>query len=65
MISVTSSITPFIVENSWSTPPILIADIANPSREDKSTLLKAFPTVAPNPGSKGLNSNIPSKSVAF
>ena len=44
MISVTSSTTPEIVENSWSTPSILTEVIANPSSEESKTLLKAFPT---------------------
>ncbi len=57
IISVTSSTTPGIVENSCSTPSILIDVIAYPSREDNNTLLKALPIVRPNPGSKGLNSN--------
>ena len=47
MISVTSSTTPEIVENSWSTPSILTEVIANPSSEESKTLLKAFPTVKP------------------
>jgi hypothetical protein len=65
MISVTSSITPGIVENSCSTPSILIDEIAYPSREESKTLLNALPIVSPKPGSKGLNSNCPLKSVEF
>ena len=57
MISVTSSITPGIVENSCSTPSILIDEIAYPYREESNTLLKALPIVSPKPGSNGLNSN--------
>ena len=52
MISVTSSITPGIVENSCSTPSILIDEIANPSREESKTLLNAFPIVKPKPAPK-------------
>ena len=63
MISVTSSTIPLIVENSCSTPSILNEVIANPSKEDNKTLLKAFPTVKPKPCYSGLNSNLPEKSV--
>ena len=59
MISVTSSTTPGIVENSCSTPSILIEVIAYPSKEESNTLRRAFPTVIPYPGSKGRNSNCP------
>ena len=62
MISVTSSITPLIVENSCSTPSILMDVIANPSREERSILLSAFPMVIPKPGSSGRNSNTPRRS---
>ena len=41
-ISVTSSTIPGIVENSWSTPSIFTDVIANPSNEDRRTLLKAL-----------------------
>ena len=41
MISVTSSLTPSIVENSCNTPLILIEVIAVPCREESKTLLKA------------------------
>ena len=63
MISVTSSTTPSITENSCSTLSMRTEVMANPSREASSTLLSAFPTVRPYPGSKGRNSNFPSKSV--
>ena len=62
MISVTSSTTPVIVENSCSTFSNLTEVIANPSKEDNKTRLSALPTVSPYPGSKGLNSNLPSNS---
>src|SRR6266550_577541 len=53
-ISVTSSRTPFIVENSCPTPSIFIEVTANPSKDDKRTLLSEFPMVQPKPGAKGL-----------
>ena len=62
IISVTSSTTPLIVENSCYTFSHLIEVIANPSKEDNKTRLSALPTVSPYPGSKGLNSNLPSNS---
>ena len=62
MISVTSSTTPEMVENSCSTFPFLTEVIAKPSKDDNNTRLNAFPTVNPYPGSKGRNSNLPSKS---
>ena len=36
---------------------------ANPQVRKAKTLLNALPIVNPYPGSKGLNSNLPSKSV--
>ena len=65
MISMTSSITPRMVENSCSTPAILTCVIANPSNEDNNILLNELPIVCPKPGSNGLNSKEPSNSVAF
>ena len=43
--------------------PYKVREPEVPSNEDNNTLLKAFPTVKPNPGSRGLNSNLPEKSV--
>jgi len=63
MMSVTSSMTPLIEENSWSTLSTLILVIANHSKEDNNILLKALPIVIPNPGSRGRNSNKPLASV--
>ena len=40
-----------------------IAFCLNKKKEDNNTLLNALPTVNPKPGSKGLNSNLPEKSV--
>ena len=59
MIAVTSSITPSIFWNSWSTPSILTLVIASPGNEDNIALLKALPIVVPNPLSNGSNSNLP------
>ena len=58
MISVTSSTTPEMVENSWSTPSIRNEVIAKPSNEESNTRLSALPMVKPYPGSKGRNSNL-------
>lgn len=57
MISVTSSFTPLIVENSWSTPLILIPTAAAPGKDAKSIRLKLFPIVIPNPRSSGSTVN--------
>ena len=53
MMSVASSTTPWIGENSWSTPSILTAVTAAPSIDDSSTRRIALPTVVPNPRSNG------------
>ena len=45
MMSVTSSATPGIVENSWLTPAILTEQIAQPSMEERSTRRSEFPIV--------------------
>jgi hypothetical protein len=52
-MSVTSSRTPAIVENSCSTPSIWIAVIAAPWSEERSTRRSALPSVMPNPRSSG------------
>ena len=52
-ISVTSSTTPGMVENSCFTPPIRTAVTAVPSMEERRTRLKELPTVTPKPLSKG------------
>ena len=46
-ISVTSSLTPFIEENSWRTPSIWTAVTAVPLIEDNKIRLKEFPRVNP------------------
>ena len=52
-ISVTSSLTPSIDENSCKTLSILIAVTAVPCNEESNTLLKALPSVRPKPLSSG------------
>ena len=52
-MSVTSSLTPLIEENSWRTPSIWIAETAAPWIEDNKILLNELPFVCPNPFSKG------------
>ena len=49
IISVTSSLTPAIVENSWTTPFIFIEVIAAPCKEESKTLLRVLPSVKPKP----------------
>ena len=58
-ISVTSSFTPGIVENSWRTPSILMEVTATPGSEESNTLLKLFPSVVPKPRSSGSTTNLP------
>ena len=53
MMSVASSTTPGIGENSCRTPSILTAVMAAPSIDDSSTRRIAFPMVVPNPRSNG------------
>ena len=65
MISVTSSTTPLMVENSCVTPEKRTEVIAKPSKDESKIRRKALPIVIPKPGSNGRNSNVPSKSVAF
>ena len=63
MMSVASSTTPWMGENSWSTPSILTAVTAAPSIDDSSTRRSALPTVVPNPRSNGCAGNRPNRSV--
>ena len=44
-MSVTSSLTPRIVENSWATPSIRTLVTAAPASEERSTRLREFPNV--------------------
>ena len=53
MMSVASSTTPGIGENSCSTPSIFTAVIAAPSTEESSTRRSALPMVVPKPRSNG------------
>ena len=57
--SVTSSLTPGTVENSWSTPSILTDVVAAPGKDDKRILLSAFPKVIPYPLSSGSTTYLP------
>ena len=57
IISVTSSITPGIEENSWVIPSTLIEVTAAPLIEDSKTLLSIFPKVCPYPLSSGSATN--------
>ena len=59
MMSVTSSTTPGMVENSWSTPWIRTAVMAAPLIEDSRIRRKALPTVVPYPRSNGWAVNRP------
>jgi len=51
--SVTFSVTPGTVENSWDTPSIFIVSIAYPGKEQSNILLNELPNVIPNPLSSG------------
>ena len=53
MMSVASSTTPGIGENSCRTPSILTAVTAAPSIDDSSTRRSALPIVVPKPRSNG------------
>ena len=44
-MSVTSSLTPLMVENSWATPSIRTLVTAAPAREDSSTRRSELPNV--------------------
>ena len=59
MMSVVSSTTPGIEENSCRTPSILTAVIAAPSIEDRRIRRSPFPMVVPNPRSIGWAQNRP------
>jgi hypothetical protein len=52
-MSLTSSITPGMVENSCSTPSILTAVIPAPWSDESSTRRSALPSVTPKPRSSG------------
>ena len=59
MMSVTSSTTPGIDENSCSTPSMLIAVIAAPSIEESRQRRRALPMVVAKPRSNGWAVNRP------
>ena len=59
MISVTSSFTYGIDENSWATPSMDTDVTAAPFSVLSSTRRNAFPRVVPKPGSSGSISNFP------
>ena len=59
MMSVTSSTTPGIEENSCSTPSIWTAVIAAPSIEESRTRRRALPMVVAKPRSNGWAMNLP------
>src|SRR5450631_768461 len=58
-MSVTSSVTPCIAENSCKTPLIRTDVIAAPCSEDRRILLKELPRVVPKPRSNGSAKNLP------
>ena len=57
--SVTSSLTPVTVENSWRTPSILTDVVAAPGKDDNKILLRALPKVIPYPLSSGSTTYLP------
>jgi len=59
IMSVTSSTTPTIVEYSCCTFSIRTDVIAVPWSEERRTLRRAFPSVVPNPLSRGSAMNFP------
>ena len=56
MMSVTSSLTPLTVVNSWATPSIFTELTAAPSSDDRRTRRSALPNVCPKPRSSGSTS---------
>eukprot|EP01022_Parablepharisma_sp_SALTPOND_P013736 TRINITY_DN18452_c0_g1_i1.p1 TRINITY_DN18452_c0_g1~~TRINITY_DN18452_c0_g1_i1.p1 ORF type:complete len:655 (-),score=144.50 TRINITY_DN18452_c0_g1_i1:937-2901(-) len=59
MMSLTSSITPLMVENSCSTPSMRTLVIAAPCKEEIRMRLRALPMVWPKPRSSGSQENLP------
>ena len=59
MMSVASSTTPGIEENSCKTPSMRTAVIAAPSIEDSSARRRLLPIVVPKPRSNGWAKNLP------
>ena len=64
MMSVASSTTPGIGENSCSTPSIFTAVMAAPSIELSRARRSELPTVVPQPRSNGCAENFPYLSVS-
>ena len=58
-MSVTSSLTPAIVENSCATPSMRTLVTAEPDSEDSSTRRSELPNVYPKPRSRGSMVNVP------
>ena len=58
-ISVKSSFTPGIVENSWTTPLIFTEVIAAPCNDESRILLIELPKVKPKPRSSGSAISLP------
>src|SRR5215207_2962830 len=58
-MSVTSSLTPLIVENSWATPSMRTLVTAAPASDDSSTRRSELPKVYPKPRSSGSIVNEP------
>ena len=63
MMSVTSSLTPGMLENSWATPSIRTLVIAAPFSDESRTRRRLLPYVYPNPLSRGSIVNEPSLSL--
>src|SRR6266567_4517876 len=63
-MSVTSSRTPVRLENSCSTPSILIEVTAAPWSEERSTRRSELPSVMPKPRSKGSATNTPRRRLS-
>ncbi len=57
MMSVTSSVTPAIVSNSWSASSKRTVVIAAPGIDDSRVRRSELPMVYPKPGSRGLTAN--------
>jgi hypothetical protein len=60
-MSVTSSCTPGIDENSWSTLSMRRVVIAEPRRLESSTRRRALPRVSPKPRSSGSATTVPTR----
>src|SRR5690606_4673855 len=63
MMSVVSSTTPLIVENSCNTPSILTVVTAAPGSDERRIRLRELPSVTPYPRSSGSTINLPKVSL--